>query len=210
MTDAVVSAAATAVTAAAAKKPKTEVESVLMSDSRIVDFPGKKILQKESLINEATGEIAVRLDFRNGETRLVPLRQDMISKYAAHGAEQKLGDEIAGVKKESGGEEADIEDKVLVMDALIERLAAGEWATKRDASGMAGTSVLLRAMVEVTGKPVEALKTYLSTKTQAQKIALRDSDKFRATVARIEAEKAKSKKPVDITADLAELEALPD
>jgi len=74
---------------------------------------------------------------------------------------------------------------------------------------MAGTSVLLRAIVQVTGKSVEAIKTYLSTKTQAQKIALRDSEKFRDAVAAIEAEKASKKKPVDITADLAELENLP-
>lgn len=189
------------------KKPKTEVESVLMTDARVVDFPGKKILQKESFV-AADGTISVRLDFRNGETRTVKLRNDMLSKYAAHGAEQKLGDEIAGVKKDDGSD-ADIEDKVLVMDALIKRLDDGEWTTARDSSGMAGTSVLLRAIVEVTGKSADAIKAYLATKTQAQKIALRNSDKFRDAVAAIEAAKAKSKKPVDISKDLEELDALP-
>lgn len=189
------------------KKPKTEVESVLMTDARVVDFPGKKILQKESFV-AADGTISVRLDFRNGETRTVKLRNDMLSKYAAHGAEQKLGDEIAGVKKDDGSD-ADIEDKVLVMDALIKRLDDGEWTTARDSSGMAGTSVLLRAIVEVTGKSADAIKAYLATKTQAQKIALRNSDKFRDAVAAIEAAKAKSKKPVDISKDLEELDTLP-
>lgn len=194
--------------APAVAKKVTEVESITMSDGRVVDFPGKKILQKESFINDDTGEISVRLDFRNGETRTVVLRKDLIAKYAAHGAEQKLGDEIAGVKKDDNTD-AEIEDKVLVMDQLIERLDNGEWTTKRDANGMAGTSVLLRAIVEVTGKPVDKIKEFLKDKSQAQKLALRDSAKFRDVVARIEAEKAKKKPPVDITADLEALEALP-
>jgi hypothetical protein len=196
---------ATAVTATTATKKTAEVETVTMTDTRLVEFPGKKVLQKESF--EKDGAVYVRLDFRNGETRTVKLRDDMLRKYAAHGAEQKLGDEIAGLKKEDGSE-ADTDDKVLVIDALIERLDAGEWTTKRDSSGMAGTSVLLRAIVEVTGKPLEAVKGFLKDKTQAQKLALRDSAKFRDTVARIEAEKASKKAKIDISADLAELDAL--
>jgi hypothetical protein len=195
---------ATATVATTAKK-QPEVETVKMTDDRLVEFPGKKVLQKESF--EKDGAVFVRLDFRNGETRTVKLRDDMIRKYAAHGAEQKLGDEIAGLKKEDGSE-ADTDDKVLVIDALIERLDAGEWTTKRDSSGMAGTSVLLRAIVEVTGKSLESVKGFLKDKTQAQKLALRDSAKFRDVVARIEAEKASKKAKVDITADLAELDAL--
>ena len=51
-----------------AKKPKKEVivETVTMEDKRIVDFPGKKRLHKESFIAD-DGTVTVRLDFRHGK-----------------------------------------------------------------------------------------------------------------------------------------------
>lgn len=196
----------TAVATKTAAKEPAAVEAVTMTDGRVVDFPGKKRMQKDSFI-AADGAVSVRLDFRNGETRVINLRPDMLAKYAAHGAEQKLGDEIAGLKSADGGE-ADIDDVVLTIDELIARLDAGDWTTKRDTSGMSGTSVLLRAIVAVTGKPVDSIKAYLAGKTQAQKMALRDSDKFAAAVAKIEAERKTKAKAVDISADLAELEQI--
>lgn len=192
------------------KKSKAEVVAVTMTDGRVVEFPGKKILQKSSFQNAETNKLYVRLDWRNGETRTFELPQALISKFATHGAEQKLGDEIAGMKKEDGSE-ADIDDKVMAVDDLIERLNAGEWSTQRDSSGMAGTSVLLRAIVEVTGKPVDAVKAFLKGKNQKQKLALRASKQFKDVVNRIEAERAAKSAKVDLEADgtMAELEAIP-
>lgn len=165
------------------------VESVKMQDGRIVDFPGKRKLQKESFVG-ADGSVAVRLDFRNGETRTVKLRNDMLQKYAAHGAEQKLGDEIAGVE--------DVDDAVIAIDELVDRLNAGEWALKREGAGISGTSVLLRAIVEVTQKPIEKVKEYLKSKSQAEKLALRESAKFREAVKRLEAEKESRRQKIDV------------
>ena len=50
-------------------KTETQVETVTMTDGRVVDFAGKRKLLKESSVN-ADGKVQVRLDFRNGETRL--------------------------------------------------------------------------------------------------------------------------------------------
>jgi len=181
-------------------KKETVVETVKMQDGRLVDFPGKKRLQKESFVSPS-GSVSVRLDFRNGETRVFTLPTNLIAKFAGHGAEQKLGDEIAGVE--------DIDDATIAVDELIGRLNVGEWGIKREGSGMSGTSILLRAMVEVTGKPVAAIKAYLATKTAAWKQAARNSDKFRDTVVRLEAEKAKGKVKVELTAeDEAEIDAI--
>ena len=181
-------------------KKETVVETVTMEDGHVVDFPGKKKMQKDSYISP-TGEVSIRMDFRNGRTLTKKLRSDMLAKYAAHGAEQKYGDEIAGVD--------DIDDCYLAVEELGTRLDAGEWSIKREGSGMSGTSVLLRAIVNVTGKSIDAVKAFLATKTQAQKLALRESAKFAAEVAKLEAEKAKTKVKVDITADLEELDQLP-
>ncbi len=178
-------------------KTETQVETVTMTDGRVVDFAGKRKLLKESSVT-ADGKVQVRLDFRNGETRLFTVPDALLLKFAAHGAEQKLGDEIAGLN--------DVEDCVLAVDELIDRLYNGEWSVKREANGMAGTSVLVRALVEYTGKTVEQIKQFLSGKSQAEKVALRNNPKIKPIVERIEAEKASKKANVDTDAMLGELE----
>ena len=178
-------------------KPETTVETVTLTDGRIVDFAGKRKLLKESSVN-ADGKVSVRLDFRNGETRMFTIPDALLNKFAAHGAEQKLGDETAGL--------TDTEDCVLAVDELIDRLYNGEWSIKREANGMAGTSVLVRALVEHTGKTVEQIKQFLSGKSQAEKVALRNNPKIKPIVERIEAEKASKKANVDTDAMLGELE----
>ena len=178
-------------------KIETQIETVTMTDGRLVDFAGKRKLLKESSVN-ADGKVQVRLDFRNGETRLFTLPDALLNKFAAHGAEQKLGDEIAGL--------TDTEDCVLAVDELIDRLYNGEWSVKREANGMAGTSVLVRALVEHTGKTVEQIKQFLNGKSQAEKVALRNNPKIKPIVERIEAEKASKKANVDTDAMLGELE----
>lgn len=184
-------------TEATAKK-ETVVETVKMTDERLVDFAGKRKLLKESILS-ADGQAQVRLDFRNGQTRMFTVPAPMLAKFAAHGAEQKLGDEIAGIE--------DVEDCVLAIDELIDRLYNGEWGVKRDSNGMAGTSTLLKALVEHTGKTVEQIKAFLTGKTQAEKVALRNNPKIKPIVDRIEAEKASKKSNVDTDAMLGELAA---
>ena len=180
-----------------ATKPETVIESVTLEDGRVVDFAGKRKMHKESLITPE-GKVQVRLDFRNGSTRLFTLPDNLMAKFAAHGAEQKLGDEIAGVE--------DIEDAVLGIDELIDRLYNGEWAQRREANGLAGTSVLLKALVEVyPNKPVEQVKAFLASKTHAEKVALRNNEKIKPVIARLEAEKVSKKSAVDTDALLGEL-----
>lgn len=167
------------------------IETVKMDDGRAVDFAGKRKMLKESFI-EPDGTVKVRMDFRNGETRTFTVPDNLKLKFCAHGAEQKLGDETAGLEE--------VEDAVLAVDELMERLTRGEWGVKRDASGLAGTSVLLRALMEHTQKSAEAIKSFLSTKTQAEKVALRSNAKIKPIVERLEAEKA-AKKSANVDTD---------
>lgn len=163
------------------------VETVKMDDGRVVDFPGKRRLQKSSII-APDGTVTVTLDFRNGETRKFKPTPGLIPKFIAHGIEQKLGDQIAGLKGKDGGE-ADIEDCVFAIDELMDRLAKDEWGTTGTGTGMAGSSVLAKALVERTGKTPEQIKSFLASKTHAEKIALRNNDKIKPIVDRLEAEK---------------------
>lgn len=187
--------------------PKDEgsnLESVKMTDGRIVDFTGKRRLNIDSA-EDGAGAVVMRLDWRNGETREFRPRGDMLTKYAAHGAEQKLRDETAG--------ENDIDDAVLAVDTLIDRLNAGEWNIKREAGGMSGTSVLMKALVEYTGKTVETIKGLLSSLTHQEKMALRGyneapnaaGDTLKQIVDRLEAEKAAKGPKADVSAIFAKL-----
>lgn len=176
MNDEVKTAAATT-----SAKPKTPINTVEMEDGRVVDFAGKRKLLKESSVT-ADGSIQTRLDFVNGQTRMFTIPENLLAKFASHGAEQKLGDEIAGVD--------DIDDAVLAIDDLIDRLYNGDWSIQRDKSSAAGGSILLRALVESSGKSVDEIKKFLSDKTAAQKSALRTNARIKPIVDRLEAEKA--------------------
>lgn len=185
---------------AAKEKKETVIETVTMNDGRLVEFPGKRRLQKESLIDTATGQVSVRMDFRNGETRTFAVPSNLLSKFAAHGAEQKLGDEISGV--------TDIDDAVEAVDKLTGRLAKGEWTQTGDGTAVAGESILLKAIAEVTGADKDKIRDFLKDKTPAQKQALRVSADFGAVVKRMEAEKAAKKPAVDVSADIAALKGM--
>lgn len=200
MTD---TATAEAPATAKATKKETQVESVKMDDGRVVDFAGKRKMLKEGGITPE-GKLVLRIDFRNGETRLYPLHPELINKFALHGAEQKYGDETAGLE--------DVDDMVLACDELHDRLypaaegAKPEWSTKREGSGLGGTSVLAQALAKVKNVPIERVREWLKTKTPAEKVALRTKNpEVKAAVEAIEAEKASKGSPVDTGALLAEL-----
>jgi hypothetical protein len=177
--------------------PKTEKIAVTMSDGSTVEFNKKQKLVKTSTIGD-DGSVSVRLDFVNGEIRNFAVPSNMLARFAAHGAEQKLGDAIAG--------ETDIGDAVLSVDDLLGRLNAGDWNITRAAGSFAGTSILIQALVEASGKTVEDIKAFLANKTQAEKLALRRSEKLKPIIERLEADKAsKSKNTVDTDSLLGEL-----
>ena len=169
-------------------KTKAEAEQVQMEDGRVVEFAGKRKLLKDillpGLVENYGGPPAVRFDFRNGKTRTYPLHEKLIWQFAAHGASQKIGDETAG--------EDDIDDMVLAVDEIIERLSGDnpEWTVRREGGGFAGVSVLMRALMEHSGKDEATVKAFLKPKTHAEKMALRSHPPIKAIVERLEAEKA--------------------
>jgi len=180
-----------------AAKSAPTVETVKMDDGRTQDFVGKRKLLKESFVEG--DNVKVRLDFRNGETRLFTIPGNMLFKFAAHGAEQKLGDEIAGLD--------DMDDAILAVDDLMDRLAKGEWNQKREGGGMAGTSILARALAEAKNLPMETVKSFLAKKTQAEKVALRGNPAIKPIIDRLEAEKAaKGTSKIDTDSLLGELD----
>lgn len=157
------------------RKTKTEVTQVQMKDGRTVGFAGKRKMVKETLIDEKklvvdgdtvtleTGAVSVRLDFRNGETRTFTAPVSLIAKAVGHGFEQKLGDETAGEEK--------VDDMVIAVDDLIEHLAKGEWGVAREGGGFSGASIVIRAIMEASGKDLQTVKDFLQKKLDAAKAA---------------------------------------
>lgn len=212
-----------------AEKPKAEVQKVQMSDGREVGFAGKRKVLKETLIDESKivvdgdtvtiqdGAISVRMDFRNGETRTFPLKAAMVPRFAGHGGEQKYGDELASPADKPMSEE----DMVLAVEELHDQLyGKGEWrAVSEGGGGFAGASVVVRALVEASGKTIEAVKAFLQKKLDDAKVrgeklsrnelyaSFRDPNtKVGQIIRRLEEEKAKKESKVDSNALLSELE----
>ena len=100
---------------------------------------------------------------------------------------------------------------VLAVDDLIERLVKLEWNVKRE-GGMSGTSVLIKALVELSKKldetveaATERVKAFLKDKKPAEKAALRNSAKVKPIIDRLEADKLAKAEKVDTDSLLSQL-----
>jgi len=203
-------------------KSKTEYQEVTLTDGRKVSFPGKRKVSKETLIDAnlitvegdamqlQAGAVSIRMDFRNGETRTIPLPLSLLAQFAGHGAEQKFGDELATTADKPLSEE----DMVLAIDDLSAQIAAGNWGKARASGGggVSGASVVVQAICEATGKDLATVKAYLQKKLDSDpalsRRALYDSFRVAGTktgeiVARLEAAKTAKTAKVDADAELA-------
>jgi hypothetical protein len=208
-------AAANASTTAKPKKAKAEVETVTMTDGKVVEFAGKKLLQKEYSIDPETGDIHARFDFRNGvyRTLMYKASDPILLQLACHGLVQKYGDEMAA------GTNVSLEDRIEWFDELASRMddttksVEERWAAARESSGgVSGISVLVQALMELKSKTAEEIKKTLNEQAEKAGVskqqlvqALRNNAAIKPTVDRIEAERAaKATSAVDTSAVLAQ------
>lgn len=179
-----------------------EKTMVKMTDGREVGFGKRQRLVRNSTVTD-NGTVTTVLDFVNGQTRTfsVSPTDPNYGRFVATGVETKLGDQI--------GNEKDIDDAVEAVDDLIARLQKGEWYVGRAPGSFSGASILAKALIEASGKTAEEIKTYLASRSHAEKLALRQAPAIKAIIERLEAEKAangKTEKPsVDTSALLGEL-----
>lgn len=195
---------------------KTEYVKVKMQDGREVDFPTKRKLISSILLENS--DVYVQIDYVNGETRKYQVPPQHLLYAAGHGYKQKLQDWVAGLKDESGNP-ADPDDVVLEIDQLHDRLVGSEdWNTVSEGGGAGGGSIIIKAVMEHTGKTLDQVKAWLNDKLAAAEAAgqkltrqalyasLRGSAKLKPIIDRLEAEKnAKRKDVFDADAHLSEL-----
>jgi hypothetical protein len=209
-------AAEAEVVTTAAKPKKAEVEIVDLEDGTKGEFVGKRKLNKSYVLNEDGSLNHCRFEFRNGRVLLITIPQSLMGQFAGHGAIQKYGDELAGLKPAEGQDEVDIDDMVLAMEELDGTIQQGKWSTRKEGDGSGGTSVLIKALVAYGGKSVDQVKAFLKDKDAKFKTALRLDDKrpnkdgktMAAIVREIEAAKASKGVKVDTSAALADLDAM--
>lgn len=137
-----------------AKKEPTVVTQVVMDDGRTVAFAGKRKMLKSASVEG--GVVTAQFDFITGKTLKFEAPRSLLPKLAAHGALQKIGDEFDGDS---------VDDGIAAVEAIINRLQEGEWGAERTpGDGFAGTSLVIRAVSEVSGKSVEVIKTFIDGK----------------------------------------------
>lgn len=208
----------------ATPKSKTEYTPVTMSDGRVVQFAGKRKVLKETLIDESkiaiegdviqlqAGAISIRMDFRNGASRTYPLPLSLLAQFAGHGGEQKFGDELASPADKPMSEE----DMVIATDDLNHEIQQGKWGKGRASGGggVSGASVVVRAIMEATGKDEATVKAYLQKKLDSDpaltRRALYDSFRVAGTktgviIKRLEEEKLAKTAKVDADAELGNI-----
>ncbi len=219
-------AATSAGAAATPTKKKAEVVKVKMEDGREVEFVGKRKVNKETLIDESKiiaegdtvtvqdGAVSVRMDYRNGATRTYPIKAKMLPKFAGHGGEQKYGDELASPADKPLSED----DMVIATDELHAQLYdQGEWRATSE-GGVGGASVVIKAIMEASGKTIEDVKKFLqgkldAAKAKGEKLSRRDlydsfknpNSKVGQIVERMEREQRAKASKVDADAALAEI-----
>lgn len=198
------------------KKPATVYTKVTMEDGREVNFAGNRKSDKTILMDDSGKAIGVRFDFLSGATRSLMFSEvpELTLWYAAgHGIAQKAGDEYSGVKE--------VDDMVLSVEEIFARLRAGDWAAAREAGdSTAGASIVIKALMEVTGKPIEFIKDFLNKKLEAakakgEKLSRQDlynsfrnpTSKTGVVIKRLEEEKLAKANKVDAGDLLAEMTA---
>jgi hypothetical protein len=200
----------TTATVAETKAVRLPPETVVMSDGRSVEFTGRTKMTKTILISE--NEIAVRVDFRNGQTAIYPIPEQHLQHAAGHGWSQKLGDHVAGMKDEATKEPATEEDMFLAIESLYNDLKTGDWNKVKSGDGtVSGASIILRALAQHFGKPVSVVKQILEDKLAADKdrkgtlsrkamyASFRNPDtELGQLILAMEAEKKKPKDSVDL------------
>lgn len=143
--------------------------------------------------------VMFQLKFSNGTTLRVDgsdLDQGNVAEACMwHGLKQKLVDAAAIARNQETGKSATVDDKYNAVLAVFERLLSGQWNAPR-AEGTGAGGLLLRAMVQHTGKSHEDIKTFLDGLTTEQQNALRKNPKIAAIIATLKPE-AKANPSID-------------
>lgn len=166
--------------------------------------------QKSAIVATIEGP-TLSLSFQNGRV-LTILATDLTPEIRAHammhGLKQKLVDAAAISRNPENGRAASIEDKYNAVKTVLDRLTIeGAWNAVREGGGTGAGGMLAEALRRLY--PGRDITAFLTSKTDAEKAALRKNARVAAVIEEIRAERAK---PGDASGDdlLAELDDSPN
>ena len=157
---------------------------------------------------EGCDSAALTLKFSNEKEITITtnsLQNGLLYMAAIHGLKQKLVDAAALSRNPETGRAATVEDKYQAVEAVYNRLLAGQWNATREGGATGG--LLLQALCRMYEgrKTPEELKAFLVDKTDAEKTALRKNPRVAAIIEEIRAEQGKAAN-IDTDELLSELE----
>jgi len=146
-----------------AKKVKADTATVVKcEDGTEVRFPGKRKMQ--IAITLAEGALKGVIYFLNGRVLPVDVAAEHTHNFIEYGFGQKVRDNVAG--------ETDVDDMVVATQNQLERFAKGLWNETRERGAFSGASLLIQAIVQLTGRPIADVSAWVSTLSKPQRAAM--------------------------------------
>ena len=169
------------------------------------------LTKKPAAVETSTTGNDLTLTFANGEILRVyfdALSQPIRDAAMVHGLKQKLCDAAAISRDPFTGKTATIETKYEAVKEVFDRITSpdGTWNKIREGGNNSG-GLLLAALVRMYAgrKTRDELAEFLSTKTDAEKAALRKNAKISSIIDEIKAERATDGDGIDSDSLLDEL-----
>lgn len=133
--------------------------------------------------------VGMRLTWGDGTVQTVERDVLMADACMWHGAKQKLVDGAAIARNTETGRSATIADKRAAVDAIVARMAEGEWFARREGNGV-GT-LLLAAMLRVFGakNTPEAIRAKFDALTPDERRTLERNPKIAPAIEAIRTER---------------------
>jgi len=158
----------------------------------------------------------VTVTFANGKDLAIDtatLSPEIQRMAMTHGIKQKLVDAGAIARNTETGASASIDDKYAAVHEVYERLTSpnGTWNKQRGDGGESKSTggkgnLLVRALMQMTGKDKTYIEDFLSAKSKKERDSLKTDPRVITVIAELQAAKAGD---VDTDALLGELEAEP-
>ena len=164
-------------------------------------------MARNSQIVAQTGHGRVSLTFAHGKTLTIAISElspEIREQAMLHGLKQKLVDAAAIGRNPETGRSATITDKYHAVRSVYDRLLAGGWNAERGEGGAPAGGLLFAALVRMYDgrKTEEAIREFLSTKSDKEKAALRKNPRVAAIIDEIKAERAANGEGDEPGADL--------
>jgi hypothetical protein len=149
-----------------------------------------------SITADITGTI-LTLTFSHGEALEIDaakLTPEIQMQAMLHGLKQKTVDAAAIARDLDTGRSATIADKFAAVKEVADRITGEQpsWNKVREAGATSSNSLLVRAIMELTGKPRATVENDLEARSKEERAALRKNARVATIIVRLQSEKADS------------------